>query len=354
VGLDPYRGVQLVSAASALAIVVLVLLLARELFPRSPGTQLAALVLAGGTPVLLRAGALYHPEALAAALTAAGLYVVVRGLARGALTWRAGLAAGVLLGLANLTRTWALAALAAALAAIALDAAWRRSRPSAAAFAALATAAGVLVVPWLAYKAVEHGSPLAYSQPIASQWREDGRPASFYVDLPLGEVFSTPYAPHFSNRLAAVVYTDWWGDYWRSWEVPARLHASPAELPREYERPRVVQSVAGLLPTIAVLAGFAVLAVRAVRRRDAALAALLLSGALLAVSFVAFLIRYPKLDGDNIKALYVLNATPVVAVCAGFACAWVAARHTILRVAVAVVLAGILGATLFFVALPAS
>jgi hypothetical protein len=34
---------------------------------------------------------------------------------------------------------------------------------------------------------------------------------------------------------------------------------------------------------------------------------------LLALSFVAFLARYPKQDGDNIKALYLLNAAPVVA-----------------------------------------
>lgn len=354
VGIAPYRGVQLLSALSALAIVVLVLLLARALFPRSPGAQLAALAVAAATPVLLRAGALYHPEALATALATAGLYVAVRSLARGALTLRAGVLAGVLLGLANLTRTWALALLAAVLAAAALDALWRRSRSGAAAAAALAATAGVLVGPWLAYKWIEHGSPLAYSQPIASQWRERGRPASFYLDLALGDVFSRPYAPHFSNRLLPVVYTDWWGDYWRSWEVPERLHVSPADLPRAYERPRVVQSVVGLLPTAAAAAGFLALGVLGLRRRDAALVAVVLAGVLLALSFVGFLIRYPKLDGDNIKALYVLDAVPVVAVCAGFAAAWVAARGRLLRALVAAALAGVVAATFVFAALPAA
>lgn len=353
-GLEPQRGVQLLSALSAFATVVLVLLLARELFPRSPGVHVAALAVAAATPVLLRAGALYHAEALAAALTTAGLYVAIRALARRELTWRVGLLAGLLLGLANLTRTWALAALAAILTALALEAFWRRSRAAAVAGAALGATAAVLVVPWFAYKAVEHGNPLAYSQPIASQWREHGRPGSFYFDLALGDVFSRPYAPHFSNRLLAVVYSDWWGDYWRSWEIPDRLHVLPLELPAAYERPRVVQSVAGLLPSIAGVAGFVALAAVALRRREAALVALLLSGALLALSFVAFLIRYPKLDGDNIKALYVLNAVPVAAVCAGYAYAWLAARSRALRAGVAVLLVAALAATLVFVLLPPS
>ncbi|HEU0336133.1 MAG TPA: hypothetical protein VFR43_06235, partial [Gaiellaceae bacterium] len=179
-------------------------------------------------------------------------------------------------------------------------------------------------------------------------------PASFFFDLALDDVFSRPYAAHYSNRLAADLYTDWWGDYWRSWEIPDQLHVRPAELPSEYERPRVVQSIAGLLPTVAGIVGFVALAVLAVRRRDAALLALVLSGALLALSFVGFLIRYPKLDGDNIKALYVLNAAPVAALSAGFAAAWLAGRHRALRAAVAVLVAATLAATLLFVVLPPS
>lgn len=353
-GLAPQRGPQLLSALAAFAVVALTWLLARELFPRRPGVRIAAPAVAAATPVLLRAGALYHPEALATALAAAGLYVAVRGLARGTLTWRAGLAAGVLLGLANLTRTWALATLAAVLAGAALDALWRRRRASLLAAVAVAGASAALAGPWLVYKAVTYGSPLAYSQPIASQWRGSGRPASFYVDLALGDVFSRPYAPHFSNRLLPVVYTDWWGDHWRSWEVPDRLHAAPAELPARYERPRVVQSIVGLLPTVAAAAGFVALGALALRRRNAALLALLLSGALVALAFVGFLVRYPKLDGDNIKALYVLNAVPAVAVCGGWVAAWLASRDRLLRVLVVVALAGVLAATLVFVALPAA
>jgi hypothetical protein len=353
VGVEPQAAVQLLSAAAIATVVLLVLLLARELFPADPLLRLSAVAAAACTPVLLRAGALYHPEALATALTTGGLYVLVRALARDRPTVTAGCVSGILLGLANLTRTWALAALAAALVALIVDAGWRRRPGSARMAAALAVAAGVLLVPWLAYKWSAHGSPLAYSRPVPAQWLPSGRPASFWLDPALPDLFTRPYAPHFTNRLLPVVYADWWGDYWRSWEVPRRLLNRPAELPDRYERPLVVQSFVGLAPTAAALAGFVALALLAVRRRDTALVALLLSGALLALSFVAFLVRYPKVDGDNMKALYVLNAAPVVAVCVGFSFAWLLRRGPLVRALALVVFGVAFAATFAFALLPA-
>jgi hypothetical protein len=32
-------------------------------------------------------------------------------------------------------------------------------------------------------------------------------------------------------------------------------------------------------------------------------------------AFVGFLVRYPKVDGENFKALYLLDVVPVAAVC---------------------------------------
>jgi hypothetical protein len=114
-----------------------------------------------------------------------------------------------------------------------------------------------------------------------------------------------------------------------------------------------VQSFVGLAPTAAALAGFVALALLAVRRRDTALVALLLSGALLALSFVAFLVRYPKVDGDNMKALYVLNAAPVVAVCVGFSFAWLLRRGPLVRALALVVFGVAFAATFAFALLPA-
>ena len=104
------------------------------------------------------------------------------------------------------------------------------------------------------------------------------------------------------------------GDYFRVWRVPATLSNEPDVLPARYARPLQLQSVAGLAMSVATLGGLVGLAVRTARQRDSALATLLAALDILALSFVGFLVRYPKLDGDNMNALYVLNAAQVLAV----------------------------------------
>lgn len=348
----PEHAVQFLSALCVLGIVVLSGLIARELFPARPWIWVAALAVAAITPVLVRAGVLYHPEPLATLLATAGLFVVVRALARGDLGWKTGLTAGVLLSLANLTRTWALATVGAVIVGLSLRAAIRKDRQALVAAAVVVGVVAVLTGPWFAYKAAEHGNPLAYSRPNPEQWRERGRPAAFWVGLSIDELFTRPYQPAFRNHLAPVLYADWWGDYWRTYRVPPELHEAPDVLPSEHSRPLVRQVWLGVWISVAALAGLVALGIRAVRRRDEALATLLLSLALLAVSYVGFLWRYPKQDGDNIKALYVLNAVPVVAVAAGYAIERIAREGILLLLGVVLATLLVALATFAFLVLP--
>ena len=99
--------------------------------------------------------------------------------------------------------------------------------------------------------------------------------------------------------------------------------------------------------------GLVALGVRAVRERDAATATPLLALGLLAVSFVGFLVRYPKLDGDNIKALYVLDAASVLAIAAAVAFAALARRSLVALAGVTLALLVVSVSTVVFVVLPA-
>ena len=311
---EPEKAVQFIGAASAVGIALMAFFIARELFPLSRTIQLATLAFAAGTPVLVRGSIMYHPEPLASLLVAGAMYVVVRAAARRRFTVANGVLAGVLVGLACLTRTWALAALLAL--ALVLLAGRRASARMLFAFAASAL---LLTAPWLVYKAIRFDSLLAYSRPVAAQWQHKGRPASFYVGLSVDKVFSEPYAPHYRNRLVPVVYSDWWGDYWRYFRVPTKLISDPPRLPNPYHRQLVEQSYVGILPSVLAVVGLCALGWTAVRKRQQPLLAVLVPLLLLAIAFVGFLIKYPKQDGDNIKALYVLNAAVPLAVCAGWA-----------------------------------
>jgi 4-amino-4-deoxy-L-arabinose transferase-like glycosyltransferase len=343
-GIEPHKAVQLVSVLCGFGVVVLSFLIARELFPRSRWIQLGTLAVAAATPVLLRGSLMYHPEPLATLLATGGLFVGVRAAVRG-WTLERGVLVGALVGLANLTRTWALAE-AAALIVVALVA-WLRSRdPRVLRFVVSFTLVfAFLSVPWYAHEDVRYGTPLAFSKPDPAQWRPAGRPLAFFTSLKVEDVFTNPYQPTYANDLLPVLYTDWWGDYSRYFHVPLADLGAPAKLPSRYRGPMVVQSVVGVAPTVLALVGAVALLAEAVRRRSAGLWLVLLAAVFVVLAFVGFLVRYPKVDGDNVKALYILDTVPVAALCAAWSLDWV--RRHANRLATGALLAWLLAAAAY-------
>jgi hypothetical protein len=337
--IDSHRGVQILDGLAGLAVVVFAGLIARELFPRSRAIQLGAIAFTALTPVLTRTAVMYHPEPLATALAVAGLYVVVRALVRGHVGPWTGAGAGLLFGLGTLTRTWALALAAASCLALVLRARLDRERGPIWAMASLLGVVLALSLPWFVHQARTHGNPFAFNRPAPEESFFSRRPVSFYTSLDLGAVFSRPYAPNYLNHLWPVVYTDWWGDYWRYFELPAENISAPPELPPRYENPRVRQSYVGLAPSLLSAAGFVGILVVGLRRLDPARLLLPASIALLGIAFLVFQISYPHPDGDTIKAAYLLDAVAPLSVCAAWALASLRRAGRLVMMAVLALLA---------------
>jgi hypothetical protein len=351
--IDSHRGVQVFNAVAALVVVVLAGLIARELFPHSRAIQLGTLSFAALAPVLTRTAVMYHPEALATALATAGIFLVVRAITRGSAGVLAGACAGLLFGLASLTRTWALALAAASCLALLLQARWNRERAALLACAALVGVTVVVSAPWFVNQARSHGSPFAFNRPTPNEPFVSRRPASFYTSLDVEGVFSHPYAPHYLNHLWPVVYSDWWGDYWRYFEIPYENISNPPELPSKYEAPRIRQSYVGVVPSLFAAFGFGAFLVLGIRRRQPAL--LIVPGAvvLLGLQFLLFQVAYPHGDGDTIKAAYLLNAVAPAAVCAAWALAFLRRAGRLVTIAVLLLLAYLAMLDVFFLVLPA-
>lgn len=351
--IDSHRGVQVFNAVVAVVVVALAGLIARELFPRSRAIQLGALTLTALAPPLTRTAVMYHPEPLATALATAGIYVVVRAITRGSAGLRTGASAGLLFGLATLTRTWALALAGASCLALLLQARWNRDRAPLVAGAALAGVALAVSLPWFVNQTRTHGSPFAFNRPAPKESFFSRRPASFYTSLDIGEVFSRPYAPHYLNHLLPVVYSDWWGDYWRYFEIPIENISTPSELPAKYEAPRIQQSYVGVVPSLFGALGFGAFFLLGTRRREPAL--LLIPGAvlLLGLQFLVFQIAYPHADGDTIKAAYLLNAVAPLAILTAWALALVRRAGRLAMIAVFLLLAYLAILDLNFLVLPA-
>lgn len=350
--IDSHRGVQILDGLAGIAVVVFSGLIARELFPRSRAIQLGALAFAALTPVLTRTAVMYHPEPLATALAAAGLYVVTRSLRQERDGPWTGAAAGLLFGLGTLTRTWALAPGAAACLVLLLRARVGRDRRALWTAASLAGVVAVVSLPWFVHQARSHGNPFAFNRPAPKESFFTRRPASFYTSLDVEAVFSHPYAPNYLNHLWPVVYTDWWGDYWRYFELPYENISTPPQLPARYENPRVRQSYVGLAPSLVAVAGFFGLLVLGIRRVQPALLLLPATIVLLGLAFLAFQISYPHPDGDTIKATYLLDAVAPLGVCAAWALSSLRKAGRLVMMAVLLVLAYVTALDVAFLVLP--
>ena len=304
---------QVLAALAGLAVCVLVFLLARELWPGRRMLHLVALVLASASPALVRASAMYHPETLATALAAGGVLVAVRGLRR---RWTPidGVGAGALLGLAAVTRLWALPVLVAVVVVVVFDA-WRRRRWAAG--AALVATSLVLLAPWLANEEVEHGSALAFNRPAPTESILARRPPSFYLGPRTLRVFDHPVTPLFRNELLPQLYADWWGDWALTWDSPPPPGAGQL-LPARVVSERTRQMFVGIFPSVLALAGLVALAMLASARRSAGLAVLPLTAVAVLAAYVVFAVRYPSVDGDTIKGTYLLMALPASCVGAAF------------------------------------
>jgi hypothetical protein len=256
---------------------------------------------------------MYHPETLAVALANAGVLVAARALRTRWTLWSAA-AAGALLGLACLTRAWALPVLVAVLVLAALDArSTRRWLP----VTACAVIGLGLLAPWLVNQQLAHGSALAFNRPPPSESVLDRRPPSFYLGPHALRALEHPITPLFRNELVPHLYADWWGDWALTWDSP--LPPAPAALlPPRVVSARARQSFVGLVPSLLALAGLIALGVLAAARRSKSLALLPLSAAGVVVAYVVFAVRYPSPDGDTIKATYLLMALPAAAVGAAF------------------------------------
>lgn len=307
----------LVSYTAAVALVPATALLAHEVWPERRSAPVLGAGAAALMPIVLMSTLYFHPDPPFALLAVLAMVIVVRALRTG-LTVRAGVAAGVALGAAALTRQSApIVAVSLALA-VALIARKRSLRFLIAGACALLVTAG----PWWVIQTVRFGNPLQSNLSRPGQML-DHEPASFFVSFP-AQLVTRPYAPAFQNELLprfhAYLWSDWGGQY-HHWGETKRYATQLAS----------VQSVLGFGGDALVLGGLLLLGapalVRVVKREassaaDAALATLTTVFIISWLAFVATLLRFPQRGGDPIKGHYLLFLAPVsaaFAIAAGYA-----------------------------------
>ena len=321
VGITPPERVALLGNAIVLVLAALLLLvLARIVWPGRRALHLAALGFFCFVPVVSRTAAMFHPEPLDLLLTLAALTLAARILVRRDLRARPALLLGALLGAAQLARTFGLYAWMTVVAVFALAALRRYAPPRALLRSlALATLATVLVAgPWYVRQAVLYTNPI-FDQPTVAKPIWERQRASFYVGTGLPDALTNPWRPHFKNELVPTTYNELWGDYFGIFVWNSTKASEPPTAARRTLR---AQALVGLLPTVLALAGLGMLLAAGLRRRSTFAPAALLPAVLPVLGLAGYLyftVSYPVPDGDTLKATYMLTTAPGWALAFGFA-----------------------------------
>jgi 4-amino-4-deoxy-L-arabinose transferase-like glycosyltransferase len=338
---DPNHMGQFVNALAVIGSGVLVLLLARTLWPSRPVLWLASVGFFAFLPTVLKTGAMFHPEPLGMLVTAGALLVLARMLRTRSYSWKLAVPLGLLLGAGQLVRAWSLWMVAVAvvvLCAVALtDRALRR--PALTSLAIAVALAALVPAPWYVHQATRYSNPV-FDRPQPDEFLLSRRPLRFYVDASFPDVISRPWSGRFNDRFPAVLYAETWGDYFGIWSWGTgrgdRTDAIDATLSR--------QSKLGLLPTALALTGLvALLGLALTRPRDDVARLVVALPPVAALASVLYLaVAYPTTDGDTIKGTYMLAGVPALALCFGYAVDRLARRRVVGLVLGAVLVASAL------------
>jgi hypothetical protein len=318
-GLEPpERGGLILNALITVATGFLVLVLARLLFPGRALLRWAALAFFISCPIVLKTGAMFHPQPLAMFLSTLAFVLCARMIVRrryGVLDWIALL---LTLGAAQLVRSvtiWSVVLVFLTLVVAAVAQPDHRRRIGTA--LALAAAAAVLIpLPWYLHLNATGSNPILGRGTQAFRF-EGYWPRLFYVSPELPDVITKPHRRAMTPRFFPLLYTDTWGDYWGIWSWgPPRPELTP-----KVNRRLTVQSLAGLPLTAFAFAGWLAVAGLALARWREWPARLLIAGAapLGIAAALYYVTRRPSPDGDTVKAMFLLPAVPFWALSFGFA-----------------------------------
>jgi hypothetical protein len=309
---------RLISLAECVALLLVTGLIGRELWPRHPGRALGVAAFALAYPVVFRMGVLFHPEMTLALLGSLALLLVIRAEKSGWPIW-SGVAAGVLVGVGALTRQSAVdVAFCIVVAAVAAG------RRRAARFSlAFALAVVLIAGGWWGYAYHRWGNPLQGNENRPGHML-GGEPTSFFVSFPITSFVEHPYRPDFANQFVPQLHADLWSDW------VGALHSDWYGQSHSTKLAASTQSVLGFVPDALALVGIAAIGAPAAfrvvrgrgRRADFGLGLLTLVAVTALLGLLLQILRYPQMQGDQIKTSYLLFTTPCWAALS--VAAWVA------------------------------
>jgi hypothetical protein len=261
---------------------------------------------------------------------------------------RFSLLSGVYFGAALLSRQWAILILPAVFlfAALLLRTQNERRRLLFSAFT-LSGVIAFLISGWFYISLlVRFGSLTAFNREPIEQFSLTNKAISFYIGSGNGQLFSDPVRDSFDNQLIPIFYTETWGDYWQYYLVYGKdartedpiqgdrlykaLKQDPTPVWLQTNRTEIAPylgrvNLISILPTTLALICFGWGILTSIQcifnhtHYPGSLHIPLFTAIILStlIGYLWFLIQYPSPDGDTIKATYVLQLFPFMALLVG-------------------------------------
>ena len=311
---------------------------------------LLALLCLGMIPAYYKTFAMIRGEPLLATLAVVIAWLAVRTfVVKPRMSIIAAIVLGLLLGAAALSRQWGVFLIPP----VVLLAAWRmwRDKKFWPAFRTLAIAGLVCAASGSWYYLYLHhtyGSMTAFNRSRETLDRH----ASFYIAFPVHNVVKNPVRPlDPTRRLLPILYSDFWGDYWLNFLVFGRTkgdrYVQGSYITRRVGVPMVKRPVddnldeiapylrrinaVSLLPALVLFGGAGVgvvMIIRLIRARpdttappDVATATIAFAATIVLCTFAGylwFIVNYTDASGDTIKASYILQTIPFLALMAAY------------------------------------
>ena len=322
---DPHKLGQLLNVPAVVAVVLLVAALARLLWPERRWLPVLAAGFVALSPVLTRTASMFNPEPIDLFVSMSCLVLAARMFVRRDLRLRSALVLGLALGCGEMVRQFSLWTLAVVVLAFlgAIVARTANRRALAVALAVTIAACAVVALPWYVYRAQHYGNAV-FDRPHSSKPLWDRRPARFYVDPGLPDLFTRPYRPHLVNLALPETYADLWGDWYGVFEWSNATQSKPSSARNAW---LVLQNVVGIVPTLLAVLGWLFLLGRSLRRRDAPLLLVALLPLAGIAGYLYFTVSYPTPDGDVLKPTYMLTTLGAWGLCFAWLASTLAARR---------------------------
>lgn len=314
--------------------------------PRS-SFKLSTLIFLGILPVYYKTFAFVRGEPFVAFFAVVTLYYSLLVLLKDNFTTRNTIILGTAMGLCALSRQWGFFLFPPVFLLLAYK--WFRlpqQRPAIlkTIFASLTLI--VVVCGWFYLSLhIRYGSITAFNRESSTQFTLTNQPKEFFIGVSSKELFSSPVRPNFQNQFIPIFYSELWGDYWCYFSIYAKNgingeFVSGKSLDRIFTREGIPDwletnyepmskylgrvNLVAIFPSIIALTSLVVAGLKSLNRdhitphqRDINIFLVLIIGTTM-VGYFLFLVMYPNPEkGDTIKASYVLQIFPTLAILVG-------------------------------------